>query len=63
MKAGELFTCVCCRESRPDEEAVLDREQRGPVCLDCRKLLRNAEAWLRHHGLVAPTQDYNKRIK
>ncbi len=54
MSAAHLFSCVCCREDKPEDEATLDAQLGGPVCEECAKNLMKGVAWLRHAGIARP---------
>ena len=51
---NERFRCVCCSGEFDADQASFDDQLGGPVCEDCRKQLRNAEAWLKSEGISRP---------
>lgn len=51
---NERFRCVCCGEEHDAGQATFDDQLGGPVCEDCRKSLRNAEAWLKSANITRP---------
>ena len=56
MSAANAFNCVCCRNDKPEDEAVIDQQLGGPVCEECRKDLIKAVAWLKHAGITRPLE-------
>jgi hypothetical protein len=53
-KAGDLFVCVCCKDSYPSDEATPDAQYGGPVCPECRRNSSWATAFLKKAGIVRP---------
>lgn len=54
MHAGNLFNCVCCRDDKDHDEAQMDPSLGGPVCNECRILLKGATAWLKLYDMTRP---------
>lgn len=44
MHAGHLIRCVCCGEEAPEDTAKFDNQLNGPVCPECDRLLKWAQA-------------------
>jgi hypothetical protein len=42
-----VFRCVCCKDAHDESQATLDEQLGGPVCDDCRQLIRGGLAWLK----------------
>jgi hypothetical protein len=59
--AGEAFICKCCKEEKPSFMSGSDKHLGTPVCDDCRKELKWAEAWLKKGGFerVVQASDVN----
>jgi D-Tyr-tRNAtyr deacylase len=59
--AGEAFICKCCKEEKPSFMMGEDKHLGRPVCDDCAKELKWAEAWLKKGGFsrVVQASDVN----